>query len=153
MSFGWWLQEPDAQTGVYTFRYYADGTAYQLAAAATNLAAGSATYNGRAAGKFVVQDIDDTGVTGGEAGMFTAAASLTATFDGTAANGSLEGTISGFQSDNAAVDVSGWSVTLNEQEFDIAVDHQRDDDRRRTRPDRRRLRRCDGDDGRPDGAR
>ena len=121
MSFGWWLQEPTAQTGVYTFRYYADGAPYQLPAAAVNLAAGSATYNGRAAGKFVVQELDDGGVIGGEAGMFTAAAALTATFDGTAANGALEGTISGFQSDNAAVNVSGWEVTLNEQEFDIAV--------------------------------
>ena len=57
MSFGWWLQEPTAQTGVYTFRYYADGTAYNLAAG--NLNAGSAVYNGRAAGRYVVQTIDD----------------------------------------------------------------------------------------------
>ena len=113
MSFGWWLQEPTAATGTYTFRYYADGTAYQLASG--NLAAGSATYNGRAAGQFVVQEIDDAGVTGGEAGMFTAAASLTARFSGTAAGGTLEGTISGFQSDNADVNVSGWSVALEQQ--------------------------------------
>ena len=113
MSFGWWLQEPTAQTGVYTFRYYADGTAYQLASGA--LAEGSATYNGRAAGKFVVQQIDESGVIDGEAGMFTAAASLTAKFSGTGAQGTLEGAISGFQSDNADVDVSGWMVTLAPQ--------------------------------------
>ena len=114
MSFGWWLQEPTAETGAYTFRYYADGDAYQLPPD-TDLAAESATYNGRAAGKFVVQEIDNTGVTGGEAGMFTAAASLTARFNGTLDGGTLEGTISGFQSDNADANVSGWSVTLNRQ--------------------------------------
>ena len=117
MSFGWWLQEPTAQTGAYTFRYYADGTAYSLASG-SNLATGSAVYNGRAAGKFVVQEIDDTGVVDGEAGMFTAAASLTARFTGGAtggAGGTLEGVINGFQSDNADVDVSGWSVTLARQ--------------------------------------
>ena len=113
MSFGWWLQEPTAATGTYTFQYYADGDAYQLAAG--NLAPGPATYNGRAAGKYVVQEIDDTGVTGGNAGMFTAAATLTAMFNGTAAGGTLEGTISGFQTDNMGVDVSGWSVRLNRQ--------------------------------------
>ena len=113
MSFGWWLQEPAAQTGVYSFRYYANGTPYQLASG--NLASGSATYNGRAAGKFVVQDLNDEGVIDGEAGMFTAAASLTARFSGTAAGGTLEGAISGFQSDNGNVDVSGWMVTLNRQ--------------------------------------
>ena len=122
MSFGWWLQEPTAQTGPYTFRYYADGTPYQLDGTAGNLAVGSATYNGRAAGKYVVQEIDDTGVVDGEAGMFTAAASLTARFNGTAAGGTLQGTISGFQSDNADVDVSGWSVTLNRQTITGAAD-------------------------------
>ena len=116
MSFGWWLQEPTASTGAYTFRYYADGTAYQRPAGET-LAAGSAAYNGRAAGKFVVQEIDEGGVTGGNAGMFTAAASLTATFGTT---NSISGSISGFQTDNAGVDVSGWSVTLNSQSFTIA---------------------------------
>ena len=114
MSFGWWLQEPTAQTGTYTFRYYADGTPYDPSAS-VNLADGETTYTGRAAGKFVVQEIDDTGVTGGEAGQFTAAASLIADFSGTLAGGSISGTISGFQSDNANVDVSGWMVTLESQ--------------------------------------
>ena len=113
MSFGWWLQEPTAQTGAYTFRYYAHGTAYNLGSG--NLASGSATYNGRAAGKFVVQEIDESGVVDGEAGMFTAAASLTARFTATGAQGNISGSISGFQTDNADVDVSGWMVTLNRQ--------------------------------------
>ena len=108
MSFGWWLQEPASSDGTYTFQYYADGTAYTVPAAITT---GTATYTGRAAGKYVVQEIDDTGVTGGNAGMFTAAATLNASF-GAAAN-SISGSISGFASDNADVDVSGWSVTLH----------------------------------------
>lgn len=114
MSFGWWLREPTASTGAYTFEYYADGSAYSLASG-SNVAAGSATYNGRAAGKYVMQEIDDTGVTGGNAGMFTAAASLTARFNGTGAGGTLQGTINGFHTDNMGVDVSGWSVTLARQ--------------------------------------
>ena len=112
MSFGWWLRMPTAQTGAYTFQYYADGTAYQLAAG--NLAAGSATYTGRAAGRYAMQEIDDTGVVDGMAGEFTAAASLTARFNGTAAGGTLEGTISGFQGDGG-MDMSGWSVALARQ--------------------------------------
>ncbi len=109
MSFGWWLQEPNNPDGAYTFQYYADGNAYT--APPGTIATGSATYNGRAAGKYVVQTVEDGGVTGGEAGMFTAAASLTANF-GAAAN-SISGSISGFASDNADVDVSGWGVTLH----------------------------------------
>ena len=77
------------------------------------MAAGSATYNGRAAGKYAVQEIDDTGVTGGIAGQFVAAASLTATFSGTGAGGTISGAISGFQGEHS--EVSGWSVTLNSQ--------------------------------------
>ena len=115
MSFGWWLQEPTAQTGVYTFRYYVDGSQAYALPTGENLARGSATYNGRAAGKFVVQEIDNTGVTGGENGQFTAAATLTATFTNSGAAGTIEGVINGFQSDNANVDVSGWTVTLNSQ--------------------------------------
>lgn len=118
MHFGWWMQVPTAQTGAYTFRYYAEGTPYQLAAG--DLSRGSATYNGRAAGAYVIQEIDDTGVVDGQEGMFTANASLTATFSGTAAGGMLEGTISGFQDGNG-MDMPGWSVTLNEQTITGAV--------------------------------
>ena len=109
MSFGWWLQEPNNSDGAYTFQYYADGNTHTPAPG--TLATGTATYSGRAAGKFVVQEVGDEGVTGGEAGMFAAAATLNARF-GEAAN-SISGSISGFTSDNANVDVSGWSVTLH----------------------------------------
>ena len=111
LSFGWWLQEPANPDGAYTFMYYADGNAHTPAPG--TLTTGTATYSGRAAGKFVVQEIDATGVTGGEAGMFTAAATLNATFGEAANANTISGSISGFASDNAAVDMSGWSVTLH----------------------------------------
>ena len=109
MSFGWWLQEPRNQDGAYTFQYYADGNVHTPAPG--TLTTGTATYTGRAAGKFVVQEIEDAGVVDGEAGMFVAAATLNASFGETV--NSISGSITGFQSDNAAVDVSSWSVTLH----------------------------------------
>ena len=109
MSFGWWMQEPNSSDGAYMFQYYADGNAHTPAPG--TLATGTATYSGRAAGKFVTQEIADGGVTGGEAGMFTAAATLNASFGETA--NAISGRISGFQTDNAGVDVSGWEVTLH----------------------------------------
>ena len=111
MSFGWWMQEPNNSDGAYTFMYYADGNAHTPAPG--TLATGTATYTGRAAGKFVVQDVENEGVTGGEAGMFVAAATLNATFGEAANANTISGSISGFQSDNANVDVSDWSVTLH----------------------------------------
>ena len=60
-------------------------------------------------------------MTGGVSGEFTAAASLTATFTGTAAGGRLSGSISGFQGEDADMDMSGWSVTLNSQTITGAV--------------------------------
>ena len=109
ISFGWWLQEPDSANGTYTFRYYADGTDY---ASADNdgIVAGTATYSGRAAGQYVVQTIEDSGVTGGTSGQFTAAATLNAAF-GPAAS-TISGSISGFQGEDGAL---GWAVTLHEK--------------------------------------
>ena len=108
ISFGWWMQEPDSPNGAYTFEYYADGTAYTAPSA---IATGTATYSGRAAGKYVVQEMEDGGVTGGVAHQFTAAATLTASF-GAAAN-SISGTISGFTADDGSS--PGWEVTLHEK--------------------------------------
>ena len=108
MSFGWWLQEPASADGAYTFEYYADGVPY---VAPTAIQPGSATYNGRAAGRYVVQTVDNSGVTGGMTGEFTAAATLTATFS--AAANTIAGTISGFTADDGSA--SGWEVTLHQK--------------------------------------
>ena len=112
MSFGWWLQEPNSANGTYTFRYYADGVPYAGTATAPS---GTATYAGRAAGKYVVQTLEDGGVTGGIVGQFTAAASLTANFDAVDNEGvsapTIQGTINGFQGEHP--EVAGWEVTLH----------------------------------------
>ena len=113
MSFGWWMQEPNSPNGTYTFRYYADGSPYTVPTTANALATGSATYSGRAAGKYVVQTIDDSGVTGGMASQFTAAATLTATF-GEDSN-SIGGTISGITAEDGSS--PGWEVTLHEKDL------------------------------------
>ena len=111
MNFGWWLQEPTNPNGAYTFEYYANGTNY----IAAGTPSGTATYKGRAAGRYVDQTIDDSGVTGGTAGQFTAAASLTANFDALnnagASAPTIKGTISGFQGENGSM--PNWQVTLH----------------------------------------
>ena len=117
MSFGWWLQEPLNQNGTYTFKYYVDGTPYTSTDAGTPT--GTATYTGRAAGKYVVQETDDTGVIDGMAGQFVAAASLTANFSA-APNPTIEGSISDFQGEGMSM--SGWEVTLHRKSLaDIAA--------------------------------
>ena len=119
MSFGWWLQEPLSANGTYTFQYYADGIAYAAPAAAANAPEGTATYTGRAAGKYVVQTLEDSGVTGGIVGQFTAAASLNVNFDALnaaqATAPTIEGTINGFQGEHS--EVAGWEVTLHRKQL------------------------------------
>ena len=114
MTFGWWLRTPQSPDGTYDFEYYVDGTAF---APTTTAPTGTATYTGRAAGRYVVQEVDGTGVVDGVSGEFTAAASLTANFSALDTGGNpaptVEGTISGFQGDMDGM--SGWLVTLNQQ--------------------------------------
>ena len=112
MSFGWWLRTPAGADGAYAFRYYADGT--PVFAATATAPTGSATYNGRAAGRYVVQEVGAVGVTDGVSGEFTAAATLTANFDAMNTGGTpaptIQGSISGFQGEMGGM--SDWAVTL-----------------------------------------
>ncbi|MCY4547947.1 MAG: hypothetical protein OXC28_06225 [Defluviicoccus sp.] len=114
MSFGWWLRTPRNPDGAYAFEYYADGQAFVPNATTPT---GTATYTGRAAGRYAVQEVDGTGVVDGMSGEFTAAASLTANFSARDIGGmpapTVEGTISGFQGEMDGM--SGWMVTLNQQ--------------------------------------
>ena len=114
MTFGWWLRTPQSPDGTYDFEYYVDGTAF---VPTTTAPTGTATYTGRAAGRYVVQEVDGTGVVDGVSGEFTAAASLTANFSALDTGGNpaptVAGTISGFQGDMDGM--SGWLVTLNGQ--------------------------------------
>ena len=110
MSFGWWLQEPRSEDGTYSYQYYYDAQRFYNTANA-GIPIGPATYNGRAAGRYAVQEIDDSGVVDGSTGQFTAAAALTANFSAQP-NVTIEGTISGFQGEGD-MDMSGWMVTLH----------------------------------------
>ena len=121
MSFGWWLRTPAGADGTYGFSYYADGGAFvpTVGTAPT----GSATYNGRAAGRYVVQEVGTVGVTDGMSGEFTAAATLTANFDAMTTLGAsaptIQGSISGFQGEMGGM--SDWAVTLNRQTLAAAT--------------------------------
>ena len=121
MHFGWWLHEPSSANGAYSFQYYANGTPFMATA---TLPSGTATYAGRAAGRYAVQTVEDGGVTGGMVGQFTAAASLTANFDAVTGTGTaaptIQGTINGFQSDQQH-DISGWEVTLHRNAFALTA--------------------------------
>ena len=109
MSFGWWMQEPTSSDGAYSFQYYADGNDYTVPPG--TIRTGTATYTGRAAGQYVVQEIGDEGVTGGMHGQFTAAASLTAGFGEADGANWIQGSISSFQGEHP--EASGWAVTLH----------------------------------------
>ena len=114
MSFGWWLRTPRSADGAYAFEYYANGQPF---VAQTTTPTGTATYTGRAAGRYAMQEVGGTGVVDGMSGEFTAAASLTANFSAMSTGGTpaptVEGTISGFE--GGMDGMSGWLVTLNRQ--------------------------------------
>ena len=128
VNFGWWLREPDSQNNAYSFQYFHNGGGtlgdYDDADGDNTLEErdpiGTATYSGRAAGHYVVQEVGDSGVTGGMHGEFTAAATLNATFG--AGNNLLSGTISGFAGNHP--NMSGWMVKLHERPISKTNDTQ-----------------------------
>ena len=81
LHFGWWVDTPDV--GDWHLRCSAPSTAAALPLMLTgrnDLMAGSATYNGAAAGVYVVKDIEAGRVKGAAQGQFTADARLRANF-------------------------------------------------------------------------
>ena len=106
VRFGWWMQTPRSPDGTYSFNTWFHGTDYAQAGTPV----GPATYTGRAAGRYAIQELGTAGVVDGSSGEFTAAATLTATFSPNA--NMISGTINGFQGDGDT-DMSGWEVTLN----------------------------------------
>ena len=111
LNFGWWLNKK--ADGSYDFQTFAGGTGF--ADASGNVAAtmeGTAVYNGKAAGLYVVKDVSGGQVTGANHGEFTANATLNASFFGASDPGRISGTIHGFM--NAAGEsMAGWNVMLN----------------------------------------
>ncbi len=109
LYFGWWLRKDkdDMPTHASAFSGVA-GTVAAPTVSYTTLA-GSATYVGKAVGKFALSNpLDGTG----NAGHFTADATLTAKFGANEAptNGGVTGVIENFMANGASVP---WSVKLN----------------------------------------
>ena len=106
LFFGWWLTEDkDGPTSASAFTGVAGTIApYADATTANFPASGTATYAGHAAGKFAI----DSPLGGSDAGHFTADATLTARFSGSASG--VSGTLDNFMANEQAVP---WSVSLN----------------------------------------
>ena len=112
LYYGWWVSKDNegmptaasAFTGV-------NGAIAALVDDPVSAVTGSATYSGKAAGKFAMSNpLTATG----NGGHFTADANLTATFGTNDApnNGGVSGTIDQFRLNDGSED-PGWSVTLN----------------------------------------
>ncbi len=116
LYFGWWLRKD--KDGVPTHASAFVGLEGTVTTATTDVSAatfngGSATYTGKAAGKFALSNpLDATG----DAGHFTADAELTAKFGVNAApnNGGISGMIDNFMANGKSVP---WSVKLNRAQW------------------------------------
>ena len=116
LYYGWWVSkdkdgDPTAASafaGVVAADQDARDTLRSVAGSA--IVSGSATYEGKAAGKFAISNpLDGTG----NGGHFTADAMLTAKFGAVEApnNGGMTGTIDNFRLNDGSED-PGWSVSL-----------------------------------------
>ena len=111
LFYGWWLtKDKDGPTSASAFTGVA-GTidAYTDGTPANFPASGTATYAGHAAGKFAI----NSPLGGSDAGHFTADATLTARFSGSASG--VSGTLDNFMANEQAVP---WSVSLNRAPWD-----------------------------------
>ncbi len=128
LTFGYWVQEDDedGEIGVGTFAmgspFHADYTA-----AAFSFLEGTASYEGKAGGKFVQKTLTTDGkATVVDGGVFTADANLTARFGGNAISlndkFSVHGTIDEFRNSDGDTIDSNWSVTLRPASFAVAGD-------------------------------
>ena len=104
LYFGWWLVKDKDGNPTHANSFI--GTAGTAPTALTGVDAivGSATYSGGAAGKFAINDP----INGGDAGHFTADATLNAKFSGGGAG--ISGTLDNFMANDKSVP---WSVALN----------------------------------------
>ena len=122
LYFGWWLQEPTEAEGSYAFRTFSGGTVpfavgNKFTFGHADGLLGTASYRGRAAGQYVTKDFSGGVLSGGTAGVFTAAASLTAHFGGDdiAVNDqfNIRGSVTEFGDVERNRALEGWSVMLN----------------------------------------
>ena len=129
LYFGWWLKEPDDAEGSYAFRTFSGGTdpftvGQKFTSGNNDGLLGTASYRGRAAGRYVTKDFSGGVLSGGTAGVFTAAATLAANFGGDdiAVNDqfNIRGSVTEFMDVGSGRPLEGWSVTLNK--VDLAPD-------------------------------
>ena len=122
LYFGWWLKEPADSDGTYAFRTFSGGTdpftvGGKFTSGHTGGLRDTASYQGRAAGRYVTKDFTGGVLSGGTAGVFTATASLTAHFGGDdiAVNDqfNIRGSVTAFRDVERNRALEGWSVTLN----------------------------------------
>ena len=113
LVFGWWLRKDkdDKPTQASAFTHVVGDVDGDVDLTNPSTLAGKATYSGHAAGKFAIHD-PLTGT--GDAGHFTADATLNATF-GTGATNGLSGMIDNFMANEQSVP---WSVTLFRRSWD-----------------------------------
>ena len=100
--FGWWLRKADTGYTVHAFA----GSTGDTAISDITAVGGTATYTGRAAGKYNIYD------SGPKGGHFTAMVELKADFGSTTTLGTISGMVDNFMGDTAGMDT--WSVTLPE---------------------------------------
>ena len=122
LYFGWWLKEPAESDGAYAFRTFSGGTdpfavGGKFTSGNNDQMLGTASYQGRAAGRYVTKDFTGGVLSGGTAGVFTAAATLAANFGGDdiAVNDqfNIRGSVTEFMDAGSGRPLEGWSVTLN----------------------------------------
>ena len=106
LYFGWWLTQDkdDKPTAASAFHGEFGDVEGGTALTGINAIVGTAKYVGHAAGKFAISDP----LSGGDAGHFTADATLNAKFSGAGAG--ISGTIDNFMANDESVP---WSVALN----------------------------------------
>ena len=115
ITFGWWLEKPDAPEGQHKFAPFYAGRDQFMSA---NVAAleGEATYEGQAAGKYAKRK---RGTNEAESGIFRADASLMANFGGNpdddvtdSTAGTVSGTIDNFVDASSGGSLGDWNVVL-----------------------------------------
>ena len=104
LYFGWWLRKDKDGVPTSASAFFDEAGTPPTALTGVTDIAGSATYSGKAAGKFAIYNP----LGGSEAGHFTANATLSAKFSGTGAG--ISGTIDSFMANDKSVP---WSVALN----------------------------------------
>ena len=104
LYFGWWLVKDKDGDPTHASAFTGTAGTAPTALTGVNAIVGSATYSGGAAGKFAINDP----INGGDAGHFTADATLTAKFSGTGAG--ISGVLDNFMANDKSVP---WSVALN----------------------------------------